>query len=312
MAKQPTESGIESLQEIDADLSSGREFIYWAARCFESSDIFYGHGTDNPLDEAVALVMHVLELPFGCPDELLDKRISSAEKARIHELASRRIEHREPLAYLLGEAWFAGLRFKADARALVPRSPIAELVEQGYEPWVDAESVTAVLDLCTGGGSIAIATALALPQAEVDAVDLSAEALALAAENVALHEVGQRVTLFEGDLFAPLRRKRYDIIVSNPPYVDAEDMAALPAEFRREPELGLAAGDDGLDIVHRILAEAPRYLADEGILIVEVGNSAPALEATYPQVEFTWLDFERGGDGIFLLTSDQLHAIAEK
>ena len=302
---------IESLQETATSLSTGRDFIYWAAACFESSDLFYGHGTDNPLDEAVALVMHVLALPYGCPDELLDERMSMAEKTRVHDLVKRRIEQREPLAYLLGEAWFAGLRFKADARALVPRSPIAELVEEGYEPWVDADSVTAVLDLCTGGGSIAIATALALPQAKVDAVDLSAEALALAAENVALHEVGERVTLYRGDLFAPLPGKRYDIIVSNPPYVDAEDMAALPEEFRREPELGLAAGDDGLDIVHRILAEAPRYLVDDGVLIVEVGNSAPALEAAYPGVEFTWLEFERGGDGIFLLTAAQLRAIAE-
>lgn len=298
---------MESFDQVSSSLVTGTDFIRWASSEFNAAALHFGHGTDNSLDEAVALVLHALHLPFGSPDRLLDARLTPAEKKRIYELVQRRIDERLPLAYLTGEAWFAGLRFKCDARALVPRSPIAELIEAGFEPWVDSGQVAAVLDLCTGGGSIAIACAHAFPAAQVDAVDLSADALALAAENVMLHAVEEQVTLFKGDLFTPLPAgKRYDIIVSNPPYVDAADMASMPEEFHREPVLGLAAGKDGLDIAHRILAEARHWLDDHGILVVEVGNSAPALAAAYPDVEFTWLDFERGGDGVFLLTAGQL------
>lgn len=297
----------ERFEDIAEYLHSATDFIRWGASRFAEAGLHYGHGTDNALDEAVALVLHALHLPHGSPDRLLDARLAPAEKADIYRLFAQRVDERTPAAYLTGEAWFAGLRFKSDARALVPRSPIAELIEARFEPWVEPDDVQTVLDLCTGGGCIAIACAHAFPDAGIDATDLSADALELARENVELHGVEEQVALHEGDLFAPLAANtRYDIIVSNPPYVDAPDMASLPEEFRHEPELGLAAGSDGLDIVRRILAAAPARISDNGILIVEVGNSAAALADAFPDVEFTWLDFERGGEGVFLLTAHQL------
>ncbi|HEX6928284.1 MAG TPA: 50S ribosomal protein L3 N(5)-glutamine methyltransferase [Gammaproteobacteria bacterium] len=303
----------EQFEDVSPYLHSATDFIRWGASRFAEAGLHYGHGTDNALDEAVALVLHAVHLPHGCPDRLLDARLTSGEKADVYRLLARRVDERIPAAYLTGEAWFAGMKFKADARALVPRSPIAELIEARFEPWMDPDGVCSVLDLCTGGGCIAIACAHAFPGARVDAVDLSPEALALARENVALHGVEDRVALHEGNLFEPLSKPaKYDIIVSNPPYVDAADMSALPEEFRHEPALGLAAGDDGLDIVRRMLARAGEYLAENGVLVVEVGNSAAALAQSFPDVEFTWLDFERGGDGVFLLTAAELrrHAAA--
>lgn len=297
----------ESFEDIAGSLQDGTDFIRWGASRFREAGLHFGHGTDNALEEAVALVLHGLHLPHGVPDRLLGARLTPAEKRRVHGLIERRVKERVPAAYITGEAWFAGLRFKADSRALVPRSPIAELIEAAFEPWVDPDGVTRVLDLCTGGGCIAIACAHAFPQAQIDAVDLSSDALALARENVELHDVASQVELYEGDLFAPLPGDvRYEIIVSNPPYVDADDMAGLPDEFRHEPELGLAAGTDGLDIVRRILAQAGDRLSENGILVVEVGNSASALANAFPDVAFTWLDFERGGEGVFLLTAAEL------
>lgn len=297
----------EQIDDVATSLVTAMDFIRWGASRFAEAGLHFGHGTDNALEEAVALVLHALHLPHGTPDRLLEARLTGAEKVEVYRLLTRRIEERVPAAYLAGEAWFAGLRFRADARALVPRSPIAELIEARFEPWIDADGVKAVLDLCTGGGSIAIACAHAFPAASVDAVDLSPDALSLAQENVGEHGLDERVALYEGDLFAPLsRERRYDIIVSNPPYVDAADMDALPDEFRHEPELGLAAGDDGLDIVRRILASAPDFISANGILVVEVGNSAEALANLFPDVAFTWLDFERGGEGVFLLTAAEL------
>lgn len=302
----------ERFEDIAEYLNSAMDFVRWGTSRFNAAGLHYGHGTDNALDEAVALVLHALHLPHGFPDRLLETRLTPMEKADVYRLLAQRVDERIPAAYLTGVTWFAGLQFKADARALVPRSPIAELIEARFEPWINPDDVNAVLDLCTGGGCIAIACAQAF-DAHVDAVDLSPDALALARANVALHGVEEAVTLHEGDLFAPLpRNARYDIIVSNPPYVDAADMAGLPDEFRHEPALGLAAGDDGLDIARRILAQAGAHLSGHGILVVEVGNSAAALADAYPDVEFTWLDFARGGEGVFLLTAAQLREYAPR
>jgi ribosomal protein L3 glutamine methyltransferase len=285
------------------------EWIRWGAERFEDAGLHFGHGTDNALDEAAALVLFALELPPDATPGDLARALDAAEQQRVATLLERRIRERKPAAYLTGEAWFAGLRFVVDARVLVPRSPIAELIERGYAPWVDAARVRRLLDLCTGSGCIAIASALALPDAEVHATDLSADALAVAALNRARHGLEARVQLHHGDLWAAAPGL-FDLIVANPPYVDAEEMAALPLEHRHEPALGLAAGADGLDLALRILREAPAHLSPAGALFCEVGASAPALEARCPRVPFTWLEFERGGDGVLHITRDDLVAHA--
>lgn len=283
------------------------DFIRWGASRFAEAELYYGHGTNNAVDDAMALVLHTLHLPFGISSELFSSRLTRSEKQTILELFDQRINKRIPVPYLTHEAWFAGLSFYVDERVLVPRSPIAELIEQGFTPWIDADNVEHVLDLCTGSGCIAIACALALPYAQVDASDISIDALAVADINIQRHHLDGRVQAHQADLFNGLPAQRYDLIVSNPPYVDAEDMASLPDEFHHEPELGLASGNDGLDACVQILAEASSWLSDDGVLIVEVGNSAHALAMRFPDVPFLWLEFERGGDGVFLLTASQLN-----
>lgn len=250
-------------------------------------------------------MLHAVSLQPDVPQELLLARLTAEEKERILMLFSRRIIQRIPAAYLTGQAWFAGLRFRVDDRVLVPRSPIAELIEAGFQPWLDGDAVTRILDVGTGSGCIAIACAAYLPDALVDAVDISADALEVAQLNVDEHGVAEQVSLYLSDGLDAARGP-YDLIISNPPYVDAHDMDALAQEFRHEPALGLAAGEDGLDVVSGLLEQAERYLSDGGVLIVEVGASRPALVARYPQLPFLWLEFERGGDDVFLLTADDL------
>jgi ribosomal protein L3 glutamine methyltransferase len=284
-----------------------KDYIRWGVSRFNEAGLTYGHGTDNALDEVIALIYHTLHLPHDLPNELTSCNITEEEKRRVIDIIDRRIVERIPAAYLTHEAWFAGMPFYVDERVLVPRSPIAELIENHFEPWVkDQHSISHILDLCTGSGCIAIATAAAFPEAEVDAVDLSTDALDVCRKNIELHHMTGIVHAIQSDLFEQLEGKCYDLIVSNPPYVDAEDMAQLTDEYKHEPVLGLAAGSDGLDIVARMLQQAPAYLAPDGILFVEVGNSAPALEAKYPDVPFIWINIERGGSGVFMIGRQQL------
>ena len=289
------------------DLKTVRDLLRYASSRFSASELFYGHGTDNVWDEAVQLVMRSLHLPLENNTLFLDANLTWEERNLILERLERRIDQRVPLAYLLGEAWFMGLPFQVDERVLVPRSPLAELIASGIQPWLGEKSVGRILDLCTGSGCIGIAAATVFEDAEVDLSDISTDALAVAAANIAMHEVGDRVRTVKSDVFAQLEG-RYDLILSNPPYVDAADIASMPDEFRHEPVLGLAAGDDGLEIAHRILAGAADHLNPGGLLIVEVGNSWPALEEAYPNLPFIWLEFEQGGDGVFLLMAEDLTA----
>jgi len=276
------------------------------AEWFDAADLYYGHGTDNALDEAAWLVFSAAGLDHGDTAAAYEGELAGDDRTRIAQLATRRRRERVPLAYLLGEAWFAGRRYYVDERVLVPRSPLAELIDERFEPWVRAEGVRRILDLGTGSGCIACALAHAFPDARVDAVDVSADALAVARHNVAEHGLVERVELLEGDLFVPVAGRRYDLIVSNPPYVDADAMAAMPAEYQREPALGLAAGEDGLASVRSILHHAGAYLVPDGVLVVEVGDSQAALERARPDLPFVWLEFEHGGSGVFLLTAGDL------
>jgi ribosomal protein L3 glutamine methyltransferase len=279
-----------------------------AAARLSRAHVFFGHGTDNARDEAAALVWHVLGVPPSGAAELSRRRVGRAAQEQVAQLLTRRIRERLPAAYLIGEAWFAGLPFHVDARVLVPRSPLAELIERGFAPWADPARVRRVLDVGTGSGCIAIACARYLPRARIDALEVSAAALEVARRNVRRHRLGRRVRLLKSDHFSALRRERYDIIVANPPYVGAREMRGLPAEYRHEPRLALAAGARGLDSVHVLLEQAARFLRPRGLLIVEVGNTERAVRRTYPRLPFVWLEFARGGGGVFLLTRAQLQA----
>lgn len=307
MRNDSTGAEVDKRENILETLHSIRDYVRWGMTQFQRAGVFYGHGTDNALDEALALVLHCLHLRHDQIDVVIDARLTPAEREQVLTTLETRFQKRLPLPYITGEANFAGFPFQVDRRVLIPRSPIAELIENGFEPWLGGRYPHRILDLCAGSGCIGIACALYLEAAEVVLSDISEEALIVAEGNIERHGVGDRVRAVRSDLFAALPGERFDLIVSNPPYVDARDMDELPAEYRHEPRLALAAGSDGLDLVRVMLREAADHLADDGVLIVEVGNSWAALEEAYPRVPFTWLEFERGGHGVFLLTRAQLN-----
>lgn len=299
---------INKKQAIE-DLLTLKDFIRWGYSQLNQSEVVYGHGTDNAMDEVFVLVLHALHLPHELPETYLDCRLTVTERTKISDWIEQRICRRIPTAYLTHEAWFAQLPFYVDERVLIPRSPIAELIEDAFTPWIDPGNVYSILDLCTGSGCIAIACAYAFPDARIDAADISTDALDVARINIKNHGLEDQVQAIESDVFQRLDGKQYDVIVSNPPYVCADEMQGLPEEYRHEPRLGLEAGDKGLDIVDRILKQGNTFLNEGGILIVEVGNSQKAVMDAYPDIPFLWLDFSRGGEGVFLLTSEQLSNI---
>lgn len=298
-------------QSAIKDLLTIQDYIRWTYSRFRRSDIFYGHGTDNPWDEAVQLVLGALSLPLDFPKEHLDSRLTHDEKKRILKLVDRRINDREPLPYLLGEAWFMGLPFKVTKDTLIPRSPIMALIENQFAPWLEQYPLS-ILDMCTGSGCLGIVAALTFDEAEVDITDVSDAALDVALQNIAMHEVEDRVHAIHSDMFNALSGKQYDLIICNPPYVDANDYNTAPREFRNEPQLALTSGDDGLDFTRAFLAQAADYLHDNGIVVYEVGNSEVALQEAYPDTPFMWVELENGGNGVFVLTKEELKTLQQE
>lgn len=295
-------SFVEKMSEFNTII----DFLRFGFSCANKAELYYGHGADNAWDDILALVLGSLSLPHDLNPALLHARLTTDEKIHLAQQLDKRINQRIPVPYLTKEANFCGLPFYIDERALIPRSPFAELIEAEFSPWVDADNVTRVLDLCTGSACIAIACCYAFPEAMVDAVDISKDALAVAAINCQKHQVSDQLTLIESDCFDAIPKHKYDIIVSNPPYVGQDEMQTLPKEYQHEPVLALAAENNGLAIVEKILSCAHDYLNEKGVIIVEVGNSQDELVAKYPDIPFTWLEFEHGGEGVFLLTREDL------
>ena len=292
---------------MPAEMLTLRDVLRWAVSRFNEAGLHFGHGTQDAFDEAVWLILHALHLPHDRLEPFLDARLTTAEKATLAALIARRIDERIPAAYLTRQAWLRDYPFYVDERVIVPRSHIAGLLlEDALAPWIDAERVHAALDLCTGSGCLAVLLGLTFPRAHVDAVDLSPEALEVARRNVAEYGLEQRIELIHSDLFAGLDARAYDVIISNPPYVTARAMRALPAEYRHEPALALAAGEDGLDIIRRLVAEAGRHLRPGGILVVEVGDGRAAVEQSFPALDPVWLDGHDNGNGVFLLRQEAL------
>ncbi len=296
----------DSFATATKDFNTIIDFLRFGVSRANSIDLYYGHGTDNAWDDILALILGTLHLPLDSDPMLLQGQLTKDEKKLLIQQLEGRIISRIPVPYLIHQAYFCDLSFYVDERVLIPRSPIAELIKYQFSPWVTAEKVERILDLCTGSACIAIACCYAFPDAAVDAVDISSDALVVAEMNRKRHELQACLQLIQSDCFDAIPAQQYDIIVSNPPYVSDEEMKTLPEEYRHEPALALEASKNGLVIVEKILFSAHAYLSDQGILIVEVGNSEEALLEAYPDVPFTWLDFERGGEGVFLLTRDQL------
>lgn len=289
------------------ELQTIRDYLRWAVSRFTEANLHYGHGTDSAWDEAIALILHSLHLPHDIDRSILDANLTAEEKAKLQRLIDRRILERIPVPYLTHEAWFGRLPFFVDERVLIPRSALAELIENELQPWVsDSGSIHQILDLCTGSGCIGILCAKTFPDSKIDASDISTEALTVAKINTIRHEVADQVNLIQSDLFDQLPNKKYDLIISNPPYVNQAEMDSLPPEYHHEPKLGLEAGKDGLNIARIILKKASLFLKPEGLLIVEVGNTEEAIIEAFPEIPFTWLEFERGDGGVFLLTKEQL------
>lgn len=294
------------MNETLTTLTTLRDYMRWASSRFTAEKIAFGQGTTTALDEAVALVLYAVNQPYHLSASFFDCVLTYDERKAVFDLIERRINERIPAAYLTKESIFMGLPFYVDERVLIPRSPVAELIEQRFSPWVEEENVEHILDLCTGSACIAIACAYAFPNAMVDAVDLSPDALEVAEINIEKHQLSETVTTYQSDLFNKLPPIKYDVIISNPPYVALQEWQELPPEFHAEPDMAFKGGDSGLDLVLRILINAKDYLSKQGILIVEVGSSAETLQTLFPEVAFYWLNFERGGDGVFLLTADQV------
>ncbi|MGH8844466.1 MAG: 50S ribosomal protein L3 N(5)-glutamine methyltransferase [Advenella sp.] len=293
--------------KIHNELKTVRDVIRYAVSRFNDAQLAFGHGSDNAWDEAVYLVLSTLHLPLDTLDPFLDARLLEDEKKKCVSLIELRVKKRVPLAYLTGEAWLQGQRFLTDKRVIVPRSPISELLAEHLEPWVDdPESVQNVLDLCTGSGCLSILAALAFPNAQVDAVDLSDHAIRLAQRNVDLYQLGERVNVLQGDLYTPLKKHRYDVIVCNPPYVNSTTMAQLPSEYQHEPALALAGGDDGMDIIRNILDQAAAHLNDDGFIILEIGNEYENFMNAFPALNPVFLETAEGDDSVLLLTREQL------
>ena len=297
-----------AINEAVTQLSTIGDMLRWGTSVFNSSDLFYGHGNDNAWDEAVALVFHAIALPHDSKESVVFAKLLQSERLTVANLLARRVNERLPVAYLTNNAWFAGMQFFVDERVLVPRSPIAELIEENFEPFLANKPVLRALDLCTGSGCIAIAMAHQFVDAEIDAIDLSQDALDVASINIFNHGLEHRVIPLQSDLLDEVKLEKYDLIVSNPPYVDQEDMDSLPQEFIHEPQMALAAGFDGLDLVKRMLVDGAELLNDGGIMVVEVGNSQVHMQEQFPEVDFTWIEFAGGGHGVFVLSKEQLVA----
>lgn len=299
---------VNSIAQSTLSFKTIIDFLRFGITQAHNTPLFFGHGTDNASDEMWWLILGALSLPIDCDPILLQANLTPDEKEKLINLLTQRLVDRIPVPYLINQANFCNLSFYVDKRVLIPRSPIAELINQHFSPWLEVNQVQRILDLCTGSGCIAIACCYAFPDAQVDAVDLSPEALQVAALNREQHGLEDSLTLIESDCWQNIPDDCYDIIVSNPPYVSVEEMQSLPAEYLHEPKMALQADSNGLAIVEKILVNAHRYLSEQGILVMEVGNGEEALMDLFPQVPFTWLDFEQGGSGVFLLTAQQLEA----
>ncbi len=297
---------MDTVKQLKQELATVGDYVRWAQTCFEQTQIHYGHGTDNPWDEALHLVFGSLQLSLGSDPSVLDCLLRDSEKQHLIEQVQRRLDDRVPVPYLTGRAWFAGLEFVIDRRAIIPRSPIAELIEREFSPWYAGQRIRRVLDLCCGSGCMGLAVAKWLPDTKVDLLDIDTAALELARENAALLNLEGRVRVLQSDFYEGVRGSQYDLILTNPPYVGSKDLQMMPPEYWHEPELALGSGPDGLSAIKLILSQAIHFLSPDGLLVAEVGNSWENLESAYPRVPFTWIELERGGHGVFVLTAQEL------